>query len=59
MFINAGARALLLRGEREKFLADEWPRIYAAIQRLGLSAEELLDAESAKTARPNSRKKER
>jgi GntR family transcriptional regulator len=44
MFINAGARALLLRGEREKFLAEEWPRIYATIQRLGLKAEELMDA---------------
>jgi len=59
MFINAGARALLLRGEREKFLAEEWPRIYATIQRLGLRAEELLDAECAKSAKPDSRKKER
>jgi GntR family transcriptional regulator len=44
MFINAGARNLLLRGERQKFLAEEWPRVYATIQRLGLKAEELLDA---------------
>src|SRR6516164_9084473 len=44
MFINAGARRLLLRGERQRFLDEEWPRIYATIQRLGLSAEELLDA---------------
>src|SRR6516165_11048600 len=43
MFINAGARTLLLRGEREKFLDEEWPRIYATIQRLGLNAEDLLD----------------
>jgi GntR family transcriptional regulator len=43
MFINAGARALLLQGERQKFLADEWPRIHANIQRLGLKAEDLLD----------------
>ena len=27
MFINAGARNLLLQGERQKFLAEEWPRI--------------------------------
>src|SRR3954449_218752 len=45
MFINAGARALLLRGERERFLAEEWPRIHATIQRLGLNAEELLDGD--------------
>ena len=31
MFINAGARALLLRGERERFLEEEWPRISATI----------------------------
>jgi GntR family transcriptional regulator len=43
MFINAGARDLLLQGERRKFLAEEWPRVYANIQRLGLRAEELLD----------------
>jgi GntR family transcriptional regulator len=43
MFINVGARNLLLRGERQKFLAEEWPRVYATIQRLGLKTEELLD----------------
>jgi|SRR3954447_11744574 len=59
MFINEGARAVLLRGEREKFLAEEWPRISATIQRLGLRAEELLDAECAKSTKPDSRKKER
>ena len=42
MFINNGARTLLMQGEREKFLAEEWPRIQATIQRLGLDAEELL-----------------
>src|ERR1700684_1156127 len=35
MFINAGARRLLLKGERQKFLGEEWPRIHATIQRLG------------------------
>ncbi len=42
MFINSGARDLLLQGERQKFLEEQWPRIQATIQRLGLSAEELL-----------------
>jgi GntR family transcriptional regulator len=42
MFINEGARNLLMQGERQKFLADEWPRIQATIQRLGLNAEDLL-----------------
>ena len=44
MFINAGARNLLLRGERQRFLAEQWPRIHATIQRLGLTSQELLDA---------------
>ena len=42
MFINAGARDLLLKGEREKFLADEWPRIRERMQRLGLTPDDLL-----------------
>ena len=45
MFINAGARELLLKGEREKFLADEWPRIQERMSRLGLSPEQLLPPE--------------
>ena len=44
MFINAGARNLLLQGERQKFLAEQWPRVYGTIQRLGLSAKDLLEA---------------
>ena len=44
MFINAGARKMLLEGERQKFLAEEWPRVHATIQRLGLTPQELLDA---------------
>jgi GntR family transcriptional regulator len=44
MFINAGARALLLKGERQRFLEDEWPRIHETIERLGLDADELLRA---------------
>jgi GntR family transcriptional regulator len=43
MFVNPGARKLLLQGERQKFLTEEWPRIHATIQRLGLRAEELLN----------------
>src|SRR5262245_18847256 len=51
MFINVGARSLLLRGEKEKFLAEQWPRIHATIRRLGLTAKELL-AGGAKDASP-------
>jgi GntR family transcriptional regulator len=50
MFINVGARNLLLQGERQKFLEEEWPRVHANIQRLGLSAEELLKQEPTNRA---------
>jgi DNA-binding transcriptional regulator YhcF (GntR family) len=42
MFVRTGARNLLLEGERQKFLSEQWPRVYATIQRLGLRPEELL-----------------
>jgi GntR family transcriptional regulator len=43
MFVKGGARAQLLKGERQKFLGEEWPRIQTTIQRLGLDTKELLD----------------
>jgi GntR family transcriptional regulator len=49
MFVRAGARDLLLKGERQKFLAEEWPRVAEKIQRLGLTQKE-LDAAAAKRA---------
>jgi GntR family transcriptional regulator len=66
MFINAGARKLLLAGERQKFLDEEWPRVQAIIQRLGLSAEELLDganrpasSDAAHSKAPNATEEEK
>src|SRR5256885_4393313 len=47
MFVKTGARDLLLKGERQKFLAEEWPRVAEKIQRLGLTQKE-LDAAAAK-----------
>jgi len=44
MFVKNGARNLLLKGERQKFLSEQWPRVYATIQRLGLTPKELLEA---------------
>jgi len=43
MYVREGARNLLLNGERQKFLAEEWPRIQETIQRLGLDAQDLLN----------------
>jgi GntR family transcriptional regulator len=71
MFVNAGARTLLLKAERQKFLGEEWPRVRATIERLGLTASELLngaahptqhsssDDSPAKPADSNPPKKER
>jgi len=44
MFVKADARELLLKGERQKFLSEEWPRVAAKIQRLGLTRKELIAA---------------
>ena len=43
LFVKSGARSLLLKSERQKFLAEEWPRIRETLQRLGLTEKELLD----------------
>ena len=59
MFVNAGARDLLIEAERSRFLSEDWPRIYASIQRLGLNADELLSGPQRKTAEGKRRKKER
>jgi GntR family transcriptional regulator len=55
MFIKPGAGGVLLKAEREKFLAEQWPRIHATILRLGLTPQELLaedppEAPETKTA---------
>jgi GntR family transcriptional regulator len=52
MFIRSGARDVLMRGERQKFLHEEWPRIQETIQRLGIKPEELLNGS------PRAKKKE-
>ncbi len=51
MFVKAGARDLLLKGERQKFLNEEWPRVAEKIQRLGLTQKELDTAASRRPAR--------
>ena len=42
MFVNTGARALLMKDERQRFLSDQWPKVFATIQRLGFDTDELL-----------------
>ena len=56
MFINAGAHALLLQGERQRFLEEEWPKVQATIRRLGLSPEDLLRAPAARKGTPGGKR---
>ena len=53
MFVKPGARDQLLKGERQKFLTDEWPRIAEKIERLGLTQRELDAAARAARHREN------
>ena len=48
MFVTAGARNRLLQGERQKFLAQEWPRIAETIQRLGITPKQLMKAAASR-----------
>jgi GntR family transcriptional regulator len=59
MFIKPGARDLLLRGERQRFLAEQWPMISATIKRLGLTLEELLDSAANRRSTSDAAEEER
>src|SRR5690242_17423843 len=48
MFVNVGARGVLMRAERERFLSEQWPSIRDTIERLGLELSELLYSKSGK-----------
>lgn len=48
MFVCEGAKNNLLQVEREKFLQEEWPKIKARIERLGLNTQEILKQGEAK-----------
>jgi GntR family transcriptional regulator len=58
MFVKTGVRNLLLQGERQKFLAEEWPRTHATMLRLGLTPEELLNDAAGATRRLRSKAKQ-
>lgn len=55
MFVKKGAPNLLLKGERQNFLNEQWPRIAATIQRLGLTQKD-LDAAARENARKPGKK---
>jgi len=51
MIVKIDSRKLLLRGEREKFLSEEWPRICATMERLGFSPKELLETTNRRSSK--------
>ncbi|MBV9345072.1 MAG: GntR family transcriptional regulator [Gammaproteobacteria bacterium] len=52
MYVSVGARKALMKDERQRFLEDEWPKVYATIQRLGLTQEELARVGAAAPQTP-------
>jgi GntR family transcriptional regulator len=52
MFVSAGAAKALMKDERQRFLDEEWPKVYATIQRLGLSPADLLQSGAAAPGTP-------
>jgi GntR family transcriptional regulator len=52
MFVNEGARTMLLKAERQRFLEKEWPETIATIARLDLKLSDLLkEAESKQSSK--------
>lgn len=54
MYVTEGARKQLMKDERRRFIEQEWPRIAATIDRLGLDIQSLLDGSD----QPGENKKE-
>ena len=46
MYVNQGARAALLKSEREHFLSEEWPVLRERLRRLELDLVELAKIET-------------
>jgi len=42
MYVTEGARDALLHSERERFLREEWPALYARLKRMNLDLKALL-----------------
>ena len=51
MFVKAGAYDSLVKGERQKFLTEHWPRVSAHIERLGLTLKELPHPAAARRSK--------
>lgn len=49
MYVTEGARAALMNSEREHFLNEEWPTLFARLKRMNLDLQTLLDRAPKKT----------
>src|SRR6201984_1900945 len=52
MVVSAGAIKALMKDERPRSLEEKWPKVSATIQRVGLSAAELLKGGAAAPGTP-------
>ena len=43
MYVTEGARGALMKSERDRFLSEEGPPLYARLTRLGLTLQELME----------------
>jgi len=43
MYVTQGARESLLESERERFLREEWPPLFARLKRMGLDIKTLME----------------
>jgi len=44
MYVTDGARDALLQSERERFLREEWPMLYARLKRMNLDLQTLMQS---------------
>jgi GntR family transcriptional regulator len=42
MYVTEGARDALMRSERDRFLSEEWPLLYARLKRMNLDLSTLM-----------------
>ena len=43
MYVTEGARDALMQSERERFLREEWPQLFARLRRMNLDVATLMN----------------
>jgi GntR family transcriptional regulator len=52
MYVTEGARAALLKSERDRFLNEEWPTLFARLERMGLDLNTLMQHTATQKGEP-------